>query len=167
MRELTPDERATRDRRRAALPGFVSSSKPALLDFAGRVNVEDPARIAADPDALLPVLDNFLRDEDLSGLPTDDLRWLQVTLTYFIGELMIARHRGRWMLQEDPGARFFLRYVIGDLQAPPTAGLVIDPISVASEYLALPPGRSLPALIDEIEGDIARTAGKDSGAARD
>ena len=151
MRNLTPEEISTRDRRREGLRSFLGAIRPALVEFIRSIIVESPEEYIQEPERFLPVLENWLKYEDLSKLSPDDRLWLQFRLAYVIAELMQRRFDAVWIVDEDPGSKFFLRYVLGFFKGGVKTGLVLDPVVVAIAYLELPPPRSLVSLLDSID----------------
>ena len=61
MRELTPQEIEIRTQRRKAFHNFVVGIKPAILEFAEFVGVENPQTAVDQPEKFLQVLEIFLK----------------------------------------------------------------------------------------------------------
>ena len=151
MRDLTAEEIAVRTLRRQGLPQFLSCVQPGLEEFISSVVVESPERYIQDLEQFMSVLELWLSAQDLRGLSRGDFLWLQTRIAYLIGQLMRLRFDAVWILDEDTESKFFLRYVMGYFKHGVKAGVVLDPMTVASAYLETPPPRSLTALLDSIE----------------
>lgn len=159
MRELTPEETATLHERWRNYRVFLHDIRPAIEDFIRLRVTENPQPYFQDLEKFLPVLEDWLRDEDLSGVSPDNLLWFQVHIGFFVGELLSRRFEAMWTICEDPGSKFFLRYVLGYFKHGVKKRLILDPIEVAGVYLETPPPRSLLAVLDSIE-ELKPTASK-------
>lgn len=153
MRELTEDERRKRDRRRAAFDEFLAARMPVLADFADRLGLQQPAMIVADPSAFLPAISTYLTQQAVS--PEDRL-WILERLGYYFGELLVQQFAGRWLIDEVPDSRYFLRYVVGGFRRLRNPAAMIDPFEVADAYLSTPPGRDMQALLDDVFRELER-----------
>jgi len=151
MRKLTPKETATLRDRRKNFHAFMEVIHSATEEFIRLVRVSDPEPYIQDLEKFLPVLENWLRDEDLNRLSEDDRLWLQVRIGYIVGELLLKRFDAIWMVCDDPNSKFFLRFVLGYFQRGVKKGLILDPIEAGGVYLESPPPRSLLAVLDSIE----------------
>lgn len=150
MRELTSDEVATLERRRARLEPFLAARMPTLADFAEALGLESPPLIVAEPTRYLPAVDAFMRDQVVE---LADREWILTRLGFFIGEVLVQRLGGCWLLNEQPDTRFFLRYVVGSFPRARHPSAMVDPFHVADTYLATGPGRSLTQLLAEVEAE--------------
>jgi hypothetical protein len=153
MRELTEDEQRERDRRRASFEAFLTERMPVLSDFARRLELRDPLMIVADPERFLPSIDAYMRDQVVAP---EDRAWILARLGYLIGELLVLRLSGCWFLNEVPDSRYFLRYVVGRFASASNPAATVDPFGVAEFYLSQPPGRSLPAIVRQVEDELRR-----------
>jgi hypothetical protein len=153
MRELSDEERSERDRRRAGIDAFLAERMPVLSDFAKRLELRDPPMIVADPDCYLPSIDAYLKDQVIKP---DDRVWVLTRLGYLIGEVLIQRLSGSWFLNEIPDSRYFLRYCVGRFAAAANPAAMVDPFHVADTYLAQPLGRSLSAIVRQVEEELRR-----------
>ena len=155
MRELTAKEVEIRTKRRKAFRSFVADIKPAIIEFAEFVGVENPQTAVEQPDKFLQVLEAFLKAEDISELEQKDREWLHLRLMYFIGQLLLHRYGGIWFLNENPEAKSFLRYVVGYFEKGSVPkNLSVDPFSVVEDFLVKLPERSLISTIKEVEEEI-------------
>ena len=62
-----------------------------------------------------------------------------------------------WFLNEIPDSRYFLRYVVGRFAGAPNPAAMVDPFQVADVYLSRPPGRSLSAIVSQVEDELRRS----------
>jgi hypothetical protein len=154
MRELTEHEQGERDRRRAGLDSFLAQRMPVLSDFAQRLELRDPPMIVANPDRFLPSIDAYMKDQIVTP---EDRVWILTRLGYLIGEVLVQRLSGSWFLNEIPDSRYFLRYVVGRFAGAPNPAAMVDPFQVADAYLSRPPGRSLSAIVSQVEGELRRS----------
>lgn len=155
MGELTAEEIELRTERRKAFRNFIAGIKPALMEFADFVGVENPNTAFEQPEKFLQVLDIFLKVEDIDKLEQEDKKSLHLMLMYFIGQLLLHRYGGIWFLNEDHEAKSFLRYVIGYFEKGSVSrNISVDPFSVAEEFMEQMPGRSLIATIKETENQM-------------
>lgn len=155
MRELTATEVELRTKRRKAFRSFVADIKPAIMEFAEFVGVENPQTAVEQPEKFLKVLEAFLKAEEISELEQKDKEWLHLKLMYFIGQLLLDRYGGIWFLNENPESKSFLRYVVGYFEKGSVPkDLSVDPFSVAEDFIAQPPGRSLISSIKEVEEEM-------------
>jgi hypothetical protein len=155
MRELTEAEVELRTKRRKAFRSFVGDSKPAIMEFAEFLGVENPQTAVEQPEKFLKVLEAFLKVEDISELEQKDREWLHLRLMYFIGQLLLYRYGGIWFLNENPEAKSFLRYVVGYFERGSVPkNLSVDPFSVVEDFLVEPPERSLLSTIKKVEEEM-------------
>ncbi len=116
MRELTEHEQDERNRRRAGIDAFLAERMPALTDFAQRLELRDPPMIVADPQRYVPSIDAYIKDQVVTR---EDRIWILSRLGYLIGEVLVQRLSGRWVLNEIPDSR----YCLGE-----ESGRLVDPI---------------------------------------
>ena len=63
MRELSGEEREVLETRRTRLEAFLAERMPVLADFAEGLGLASPTMIVADPEAYLPSVDEFMRNQ--------------------------------------------------------------------------------------------------------
>lgn len=153
MRELTQNEQGERNRRRAGMDAFLAGRMPVLSEFAQRLELRDPPLIGADPERYLPSIDAYMKDQVVGP---EDRVWILTRLGYLIGEILVQRLSGSWFLNDIPDSRYFLRYVVGRFAALPNPAAMLDPFQVADAYLSQPPGRSLSAIVKQVEEELRR-----------
>lgn len=148
MRELTAQERQLLEERKARFESFLEEMMPVLGDFAESLGLADPHMIAQDPDAFVPPIGQFMRDQVVEA---DDCTWIVTRLGYFIGVVLNRRLAGCWMLNEWPDTCHFLRYVVGQFSGSTRVNAMVDPFAVARAFVSLPPGRNLAELLRDVE----------------
>ena len=148
---LTPEQTETLRRRRENLPAFVAECGPVLADLVERIGWPDPDTIQHNPDRFLAVLDRWLRDVTVEP---EDRVWLAARVTYYVGALLIQRCGGCWLVEEDPASPYFAHYVVGRLDRGASGLIGTSPFLIADRFLSEPPGRSLVALMQEVEHDL-------------
>jgi hypothetical protein len=99
----------------------------------------------------LDAVDDFMKDQVITD---EDRVWILARMAYFVGQVLIQRLGGEWLINEHPHSRFFLRYVIGRVPGVRSPNATVDPFAVASAFLAEPPGRSLRAIVAEAEREV-------------
>ena len=151
MRELTSDELLTRARRRASFQQFYNERCPVLLDLAKVLHFDRSDRIVLEPWLFLANLDVWFGAQ----VVTEDSRpWAVVRLGYWIGDAFAAKYEGSWFLNEIPGSRYFLHYVVGRFRTLRNEAAMLAPMDVAYEFLRQPPGRSLSELMRMLSAEL-------------
>ena len=138
-------------RMRKEFPTFLAERFPVLCDFAEAIGIAPPARIVANPIECVPFVDAWM---SLQTVDPDDRAWIVARMGYFIGEVFVAMHGGHWSVCEAADGRFFARYVVGQFATFPNRNAMIDPFSVAAEYVDEPVGRSLGLALREVEAAL-------------
>lgn len=151
MRELTQEEKATRDRMREQFDLFLEERMPLLADFMERLGFNDPTLIVMDPEECLQTIDHFMKDQIVGS---DDRIWILTRIGCYIGDLLVHRFGGCWFLNEIPDSRYFLRYVVGMFTGARNQSAMVDPFYVADVYLCEPSGRSLSNFVEETVREI-------------
>jgi len=153
LRELTEDERETLARRREGFDGFVAERMPVLADFAKGLALDEPAMIVADPQRYLPAIDAFMRSQTILE---EDRFWILTRIGYFVGEVLVQRLGGCWLLNEVPDTRSFLRYVVGSFARVENPNAMVDPFQAVFPFLIEPVGRDLTGLLAQVEAELRR-----------
>ncbi len=155
MRELTLEEKEIQTKRRKAFRSFVAGIKPAIIEFAGFVGVENPQTAVDKPEKFLQVLELFLKNQDISELDREDQQTFHTMLMYYVGELLLYRHGGIWFLNENPDSESFLHYVVGYFERDGVSKeLFLDPFNIIQGFMQTKIGRSLTEIIREAEENI-------------
>ena len=153
IRKLTSQEAFMLEKRNAGLEAFLIERMPVLTDFMERLNVGDPALVLVEAERYLPSLDKWLKDQCIDS---SDRVWLLTRLGYFIGEYLVQRLGGCWLLNDVPDSKTFGRYVVGRFVKVSNGNAMVDPFAVADECIGNPPGRSLISLLSSVEIAIAQ-----------
>jgi hypothetical protein len=133
-------------RRKDGFDAFLAERMPALADFAARLELEAPEGIIGQPGAYVAGVAAFM---DTQTVEDEDFVWIVTRLGYLVGEVLVHRFLGCWLINEDPASRTFARYVVGRFtHAAPH--LVVDPMEVAAAYVSTAPPRSLFAIVQEV-----------------
>lgn len=117
-----------------------------LVEFAEDLSFDVPTSIVSDPEAALLLLHRFLAGQTVDE---EDFSWIVSRLAAFVGELLIHRLGGHWLLCAQTESRFFGRYVV-DVRVPgERRAVLVDPFEVAAAFVLQPPPRSL---VDHLAG---------------
>jgi len=152
MRDLSPEEKAVRDRRKAEFDDFLAERMPVLASFAEALELENPPMIVADPQLYVPKVDEFLEMQDIQE---NDREWIILRLGFLIGEVLVQRLGGCWLLNDNPDSRTFLRYVVGQFAGARTSAMV-DPFEVADVLTSQKAPRHFSAMIEEVVAEVVR-----------
>jgi hypothetical protein len=151
MRELTNDEFALRDKRRAGFDAFFEESRPVLMEFVERLELPEPHSVLLDAAKFLGSVDVWMRDQVIGP---DERNWIGTRMGYFIGEFFNQRLGGYWFLDEDTESSYFLHYVVGKFTAISDYDARISPFALANWFVTEKPGRSLTKLVAEVEDGL-------------
>ncbi len=150
---MTREQQELLDRRRAAFDQWLTERMPVLRDFAAALNLPHPPLIVADPERYLPPIDAWLRDQVVEP---DDWGWAVSRVGYFVGEVLIQRFAGCWLVCDATDSRLFARYVVGRFHRVPNPAAIADPVEFAAVYLSKPPGRNLAEMLETVGGELLR-----------
>jgi hypothetical protein len=154
MRALTPKETEELERRRARFEQFLADRMPVLAEFAELLELQNPTMIVADPDLYLPSVDMYMRRQVV--LPEDRASVILV-LGYLIGEVLVQRLSGGWLLNDIPDSRYFLRYVVGQFARAGNPNAMADPFEAAIIVIDEPSAGGLTAVVAEVERALRKT----------
>ena len=127
---------------------FRKERMPVLHDFSEKLGFKNAHEILINPAAFLEPISSWLSEQDISE---DAKNWIIVRIGYFIGELFIEKHGGCWSVCEAPSSRFYGHYVIGGFSSFNNLNALLAPMEAAFELANQPKGRSLSAIVNEIE----------------
>ena len=160
MHELTPDQQATLDRRRAGFDQYLEERMPLLVEFCDRLELPDPYRVLNEAELFIDPIDEWVARQELHDDADQDERiWLAVRLAYFLGELLVQRFHGCWFVEDNPNGRYFGNFVVGRFSHFPNGR--VDPSLAIKELTDQPVGRSLAALVDEISSELVELSPTD------
>jgi hypothetical protein len=149
-RALTPEEQQQLQERTEAFADVMEELEPAICELADHLGMPHPERAIHRLDAVLAELDQTLPKLNLEALEPQQLVWLNTRLLYFIGQWLVKRYEGHWLLQDDPESDFFLHYVTGGFQRSPDPQLIVDPLELAIYVLGNQEGRLLSEVLAEV-----------------
>ncbi len=151
MRGLTEEENATLNRRLAGLDQFFQESVPVLTDFVQRLELPEPNMVFREADRYIAPIDEWMKDQVIHP---EDRIWILTRIGYFIGEFLVQRFGGYWLVDEDPDSPYFLHYVVGRFSRSPQPHMKVSPFALADYFVSEPPGRSLLSVIHRIEEEL-------------
>lgn len=146
MRDMTDEEKAELKKRKDRLDVFRQERMPVLHDFAKVLGCESPHEILIVPEKFLLYISKYMEAQDVSD---DSRTWLLTRIGYFIGEWLVSRFDGCWVVDESVESKTFSRYVIGEFGSS-GSGKVIDPFSLAQAYVDTRPPRKLIEQLDAV-----------------
>jgi hypothetical protein len=117
-----------------------------LVEFAEDLSFDVPTSIVSDPEAALLMLHRFLVGQSVDE---EDFSWIVSRLAAFVGELLVYRLGGHWLLCAQTESRFSGRYVVDVLVPGERRAVLVDPFEVAATFVLQPPPRSL---VDHLAG---------------
>lgn len=147
MRALSDSEKDVLTKRRQAFGAFLEERMPVMASFAEQLEIYPASRIVSDPSSCIEPIARFVRYQSIE--PEDRVR-LITRLGYYIGELLIQRCGGCWGINELPGTRFFLRYVVWQFARPINPNAQLDPFEIAAVLLDSPADKDLRGVIDAV-----------------
>ncbi|EIK64154.1 hypothetical protein PflQ8_2442 [Pseudomonas fluorescens Q8r1-96] len=144
MRQMTDEEKTELKKRKDRFDVFRKECMPVLHDFANILGCESPHEILIVPEKFLPYISKYMAAQDVSD---SNRIWLMTRIGYFIGEWLVGKFDGCWVVDESVESKTFSRYVIGEFGGA-GAGKVIDPFSLAQAYVDTRPPRNLIEQLD-------------------
>lgn len=151
MRDLTQQEQNEVARLRANFESVVGERMPVLANFAEGLDLAEPLTIVADPQRYVTEVGDFMRDQIIDE---DDRAWITTRLAYLIGEVLVQRLAGRWLLNEIPDSRYFARYVVSDFLRVKNPTAMVDPFEAANMFVSQSPPRDLVALLARLDEEL-------------
>ena len=140
---MTAKEKLELEKRKNGFDAFRKERMPILHGFAEILGCENPHEILIAPEKFLYYIDGYMEMQDVTNA---NRTWLLTRIGYFIGEFLISKFGGCWMVDEGVGSKTFARYVVGEFEG--EAEKVIDPFFFAQTYVDTPPPRSLIEQVD-------------------
>ncbi|MCP4083071.1 MAG: hypothetical protein GY743_22860 [Planctomycetaceae bacterium] len=127
---------------------FREERMPVLHDFSEKLGFQDAHEILINPAAFLEPISNWLSEREISE---DTKNWIIVRIGYFIGELFVEKHGGCWSVCEASSSRYYGHYVVGEFSSFNNPNALFAPMEAAFELANQPKGRSISAIVNEIE----------------
>ncbi len=150
MRDLTPEETALRDERRAQFEDFQAEIPEVLMDLAQGLQLERRA-LLDEPASHLGIIDALVTVHEVDA----QLRGqLLARIGCLVGEVLVNRLDGGWLIDETPDSPHFLRFVVGGFARLSSPALTADPFAVAVAYLDQVEVKDLGALVDAVVSEL-------------
>ncbi|MFK7822135.1 MAG: hypothetical protein AB8G99_25795 [Planctomycetaceae bacterium] len=131
--ELTPQQAADLDRRRAEFAPFFADVMPVLVDFCTALELPNPHEVLNDPEPFVDPIASWLLAQDLPTATHDDRIWLFCRVGYFIGEVFVRRYSGCWFVDDLPKPNWFSHFVVGQFPRFPNAR--VAPMQMAIDLI--------------------------------
>jgi hypothetical protein len=127
---------------------FLEDRTPILIDFVHQLGFKNSHKILNTPSYFLESLTHWLTEQDITE---DDKNWITVRIGYFIGELFVEKYDGCWSVCESQNSRYFGNYIVSQFSTFNNSNALFAPMEAAYFLANEAKGRSLTAIIDEIE----------------
>ena len=127
-------------RRIAEFETFRTERLPVLHEFCKGLGLDQPHEVLNEPQKFLPLLDRGFQHAVISE---ENRVWLVTRIGYYIGEYLISLQGGYWLVDKNPLAPSFARYVVGDFAKAGVKTKVVDPFEIAQRYATTPAPRFL------------------------
>lgn len=121
-----------------------------LVDFMEQLDAPAPYTVLNDAESFVPTIDLFMRTQHIEEAQKN---WITSVLGYFIGEWTVQKYSGCWFVNEIPDSRFFSRYVVGEFMCLSNKAVMIDPFSVATDYVDEVPPRDFRRILQEVSSE--------------
>jgi hypothetical protein len=135
------------EKRKESFDSFRKERMPVLHEFSSNLGFQNPHEILLLPEKFLNALDEWLSIQEIEE---NNRMWLATRVGYYIGEYFVVKYGGCWSVSEAKNSRYYGHYVVGDFSAFGNPNTLIEPMEAAMEFVAMPKGRSLSKLINEI-----------------
>ena len=139
------------EKQKERFDSFREERMPILHDFSQRLGFQNPHEILIKPEAFLEPISNWLSEQEISD---DAKNWITVRIGYFLGELFVEKHDGCWSVCEAPSSKYYGHYVVGEFSSFNNRNALFAPMEAAFHLSNQPKGRSLAAVVDEIENAL-------------
>lgn len=148
----------TLDERYTLLASLLAGEPGMLEDLARVAGIDPPERLAAEPLAQFSKVAAFIDDTDFRPATEDARTWLLNRLGLYLARWFIARHGGWLDVQANPAQRFYLHFVVTDMNAPVVPGARLDPFAIALDAIGAEPRIGLAALVATAEQALTGAA---------
>ena len=136
------------EKQRERFESFRKERMPVLHGFAQKTEFQNPHEILINSQAFLESISNWLSGQEIFK---DARSWIIVRVEYFLGEFFVEKHDGCWSVCEVSGSRYYGHYVVGEFSSVNNPNALFAPMEAAFELANQPKGRSLVAIVNEIE----------------
>lgn len=137
------------------LSEWEDESKAAVYELAEVVGIDPPSILVDEPRLGLVELEELLCYEELEKLAEEDAVWTEWHVLAFVGEYLIHKFDGVWVVDDDPESSTFGRYLVA-ARSPADGKLTkIDVRDYVHSFLFSPPGRSFIRFIGNVEREVA------------
>ncbi len=140
------------EKQKERFDSFREERMPVLHDFSQKLGFQNPHEILINPAAFIEPISSWLSEQDISD---EAKNWIVVRVGYFIGELFVEKHGGCWSVCEARSSRYYGHYVVGDFTSFDNRNALFAPMDAAFELANQPKGRSLSAIVSEIEARLS------------
>ena len=140
------------EKQKAGFDTFREERMPVLHDFSKKLGFKNPHEILTNPGAFLKPISDWLSKQEISE---ENKNWIIVRIGYFIGELFVQRHDGCWSVCDAPSSRYCGHYVVAEFSSFRNPNALFAPMEAAYELANEPKGRSLSAIVNEIEDGLS------------
>ena len=151
---MTSEEILLLEKRKAAFHQFYHELMPALVDFVEKMGINPAHEVLKKAEQFVPYLDRALQAMVVAN--EQDRSWLLARMGYFIGEYFVQKYGGCWYVNEIQGSRYFGRYVVGKFSGLNNPIPMLDPFSIAQDYVDARAPRYLRKLLTDAEDELIR-----------
>lgn len=135
---------------------FMDERLSRLAEFAGDIGINPPSLVVAEPESVLQEIDMFM---SMQSVEDGDFAWIVGIMAVFVGELLVRRFGGYWLICDEASSRLLGRIVVKLCPSSPTLVLV-DPFEVSGAFVSEAPPRSLARILDEVSEGVSRAMGE-------
>jgi hypothetical protein len=147
MSELTPDQRATFERRTQDLLAIHEEIVPFVAELADLYGITPAPTGAVDFRWLAEQFEEPLKWETYSTATPEHWEWIAARLMMLVGQFFVTQWAGKWRVQGDPTKPYFLDIVIDQFESVRHHDLIISPLSIADFYMNSAPDRNLARML--------------------
>jgi hypothetical protein len=131
---------------KAKFEDFLAERMPVLVEFAKTLGSSQAHRILHEPHLFLRGISDWLEHQEVWP---EDRVWVITRLGYFVGEYLVMKYGGLWLVEDRESSRYFGRYVVGRFARIANHNAVADPFEVATTAVS-PEAPSLQILTAEV-----------------
>jgi len=140
------------EKQKERFSSFRDERMPVLHDFSQKLGFQNPHEILINPVGFLEPISTWLSEQEISE---ESKNWIIVRIGYFIGELFVEKYGGCWSICEAPSSRYYGHYIVGEFSSFNNPNALFASMEAAFELANQPKGRSLIAIVNEIEGGLS------------